>query len=182
MKKKSSSIPIERIERTILIIRKQRIILDADLARIYGVTTARLNQQVKRNIDRFPDDFMFLLSKKEYRFLMLQFATSKKSRGGRRNLPFVFTEHGAIMAANVLNSPRAVHMSVYVVRAFIKIREALVHNKLLTLKFAELEKKLTGRLDVHEKAIIHILDEIKRLMEPRELPVPKRQPIGFARD
>ncbi|MDI6803552.1 MAG: ORF6N domain-containing protein [Bacteroidota bacterium] len=114
----------------------------------------------------------------EYKTLTSQFARSKKGRGGRRVLPFAFTEHGAIMAANVLNSPRAVQMSVFVVRAFVKMREVFTANKAITEKLAELEKKLTSRLDVHEKAIIHILKEIKKLM-PLPLPEPKRRPIGF---
>jgi phage regulator Rha-like protein len=104
------------------------------------------------------------------------------SKRNIRYLPFVFTEHGAIMAANVLNSSRAVTMSVLVVRAFVKMREALSTNKVLAEKLQELEKKLTGRLDVHERAIVHILEEIKRLMEPRMLPEPKRRPIGFGRE
>ncbi len=102
MSKALATIPIERIEQTILLIRGERVILDSDLAKLYGVTTARLNQQVRRNVERFPDDFMFELTKEEYDSLMLQFATSKGGRGGRRKLPLVFTEHGAIMAANVL--------------------------------------------------------------------------------
>ena len=107
-----------------------------------------------------------------------QFARSKKGRGGRRTLPFAFTEHGAFMAANVLNSSRAVQMSVFVVRAFVKMRELLAQNKELAAKLAELERTLTARLDDHEKAIVHILDEIKKLMEP---PVPEspRREIGF---
>jgi phage regulator Rha-like protein len=165
------------IEPLIITIRSTRVILDNDLARIYGVSTARLNQQVKRNLDRFPNDFLFRLAKKEFGDLMLQFATSKNPRGGRRKLPYVFTEYGAIMAANVLNSPRAVQMSVYVVRAFIKMREALSANKALTEKLIELENKLTNRLDTHEKAIVHILKEIKKLTS---LPKPpKHRPIGF---
>jgi len=110
---------------------------------------------------------------------MLQIATSKKGRGGRRKLPLAFTEHGAIMAANVLNSRRAAQMSVFVVRAFVKMREALAQNKELAAKLAELERKLTDRLDDHEKAIVQILDEIKKLMEPPPAPEPKRREIGF---
>ena len=122
------------------------------------------------------------MSKAEFEDLMLQFATSKKSRGGRRKRPFVFTEHGAIMAANVLNSKRAVQMSVFVVRAFVKMRETLIANKGLTEKLVEVEKKLTGRLDVHEKAIVHIIEEIKKLMTPPSLPAPRKRPIGFGRE
>jgi hypothetical protein len=144
------------------------------------VTTTRLNQQVRRNADRFPADFAFQVTADEFAGLMLQIATSKKGRGGRRKLPLAFTEHGAIMAANVLNSPRAVQMSVFVVRAFVKMRAMLGDNRHLAEKLAELERRLTGRLDVHEQAIVHILDEIKKLMEPLPPPPePKRREIGF---
>ncbi|HXR48971.1 MAG TPA: ORF6N domain-containing protein [Candidatus Limnocylindrales bacterium] len=171
---------VEPVESLIRSIRGQRVILDADLARVYGITTARLNQQVRRNGDRFPEDFVFQLTADEFAGLMLQFATSKKGHGGRRKLPLAFTEHGAIMAANVLNSSRAVQMSVFVVRAFVKMREALGQNRQLAEKLAELERQLTDRLDVHEKAIVHILDEIKKLMEPMPpSPEPKRREIGF---
>ena len=144
------------------------------------MTTTRLNQQVQRNAERFPNDFAFRLTVGEFAGLMLQIATSKKGRGGRRKRPLVFTEHGAIMAANVLNSPRAVQMSVFVVRAFVKMREALAQNRQLAAKLADLERRLTDRLNVHEKAIVHILDEIKKLMEPAPpAPEPKRREIGF---
>jgi len=168
-----------KVESLIFINRAQRVILDNDLASIYGVTTRRLNEQVRRNIYRFPEDFAYQLTRKEFTNLMSQNATSSSKHGGRRKLPYVFTEHGAIMAANILNSTRAVQMSVFVVRAFVKMREALSTNKVLMEKLAELEKKLTSRLDVHERAIVHILEEIKKLMEPPLLPLPKRRPIGF---
>ena len=179
MKPKRTRLEIEPVEGLIRFLRGQRVILDADLAKVYGVTTTRLNQQVRRNSDRFPLDFAFQLTADELAGLMLQIATSKKGRGGRRKLPVAFTEHGAIMAANVLNSPRAVQMSVFVVRAFVKMREALAQNKELAAKLSELERRLTGRLDVHEKAIVHILDEIKKLMEPVPIPEPERREIGF---
>ncbi len=108
-----------------------------------------------------------------------QIAISNKGRGGRRTLPYAFTEHGAIMAANILNSERAVQMSIFVVRAFIKMRQTLAANRAFTDKLDELEKKLTGRLDVHEKVIAYVLGELKKLMEPPQLPEPKRRPIGF---
>src|SRR5712691_980034 len=114
----SSTIPMERIERAIYLARSEKVMLDSDLATLYGVSTARLNQQVNRNIERFPEDFMFQLTNEEFKGLMLQIAISKKGRGGRRKLPLVFTEHGAIMAGNVLNSKQAVRMSVFVVRDF----------------------------------------------------------------
>lgn len=115
----------QRIETLIQLIRGQRVILDSSLARLYGVTTARLNEQVRRNADRFPPDFMFRLTRPEFAALISQNATSKTGRGGRRKLPMVFTEHGAIMAANVLNSGRAIQISVFVVRAFVRLRHSL---------------------------------------------------------
>ena len=180
MKTTTSVIPIQPVEQLIRTIRGQRVILDADLAEIYGVLTWRLNEQVKRNRERFPADFVFTLTPEENQALTSQFARSKKGRGGRRTLPRAFTEHGAIMAASVLNSPRAVQMSVFVVRAFVKMREVLAQNGQLAAKLAELEQRLTQRLDVHERAIVHILGEIKKLMEP--LPPEsesKRHEIGF---
>ena len=123
---------------------------------------------------------MFQLTAQENAVLTSQFAMSKPGRGGRRTLPYVFTEHGAIMAANVLNSPKAIEMSVFVVRAFIKMRETLSNNKALALKLAELEKKLTGRLNVHERAIVHVLGEIRKLMASAEpSPEPQKRKIGF---
>jgi phage regulator Rha-like protein len=178
MKTKTSLIPVQPVEPLIQTIRGQRVILDADLATIYGVSTTRLNQQVKRNRDRFPEDFVFQLTPGEFAGLMLQIATSKNRRGGRRKPPLAFTEHGAIMAANVLNSPRAVHMGVFVVRAFVKMREVLAQNAQLAEKLAELEQRLTERLDIHERAIVHILGEIRKLMEPPP-PESERPEIGF---
>jgi hypothetical protein len=169
----------EPVESLIRLIRGQRVILDSELATIYEVSTTRLNQQVRRNAERFPEDFAFQLTPDEFAGLMLQIATSKKGRGGRRKLPLAFTEHGAIMAANVLNSPRAARMGVFVVRAFVKMREVLAQSKELAAKLAELERKLTARLDDHEKSIVLILDEIKKLMEPPPAPQPKRREIGF---
>ena len=167
------------VESLIFMIRGERVILDSDLARVYGESTARLNQQVRRNADRFPADFMFELRKEEFARLMLQTATSKKGRGGRRKLPLVFTEHGAIMAANVLNSKRAVQMSVFVVRAFVRMRSLFKNNKALALKLSELEREVKKRLDVHETAIVGILQRIMALIDPPALPEPKKKPIGF---
>jgi phage regulator Rha-like protein len=179
MKTRHTSLEIEPVESLIHLIRGQRVILDADLARVYGVPTRQLNQAIKRNLDRFPDDFAFQLEPQEVAALRSQIVISK-GHGGRRYVPIAFTEHGAIMAANVLNSPRAVQMSVFVVRAFVKMREVLAENRHLAEKLAELERRLTGRLDVHEQAIVHILDEIKKLMEPLPPPPePKRREIGF---
>src|SRR5580704_18488066 len=139
----------------ILTIRGQRVILDSDLAHIYGVPTKRLNEQVRRNAKRFPSDFLFQLTSTETDNLKSQIATSS-SHGGRRKLPNAFTENGAIMAANVLNSPEAVRMSVFVVRAFVKMRELLGGTKELAKQLAALERKLTARLDGHETAIVEV--------------------------
>lgn len=183
MKTKTSVILNHSVEQLIRTVRGQRVILDAELAHVYGVTTKRLNEAVRRNLDRFPTDFVFRLAKneaEEFRRSRSQIATLKRGQN-IKYLPRVFTEHGAIMAASVLNSPRAVQMSVFVVRAFVKMREILAQNAQLAEKLAELERRLTERLDVHEKAIVHILGEIKKLMEP--LPQPqsesKRREIGF---
>ena len=172
-------VPIEQITRSILVLRGQRVLLDAELATLYGVTTKRFNEQVRRNRDRFPPDFMFQLTAQEAEALRSQFATSKAGRGGRRYLPYAFTEHGAIMAATILNSPRAVEMSVYVVRAFVKLRELLSSNRELARRFQQLEARLDKRLTEHDVAIAAILSAIRELMNP---PAPKRRPIGFTAD
>jgi ORF6N domain len=136
------------------------VILDSDLAQLYGVTTSRLNEQVKRNLERFPSDFVFRLNRTEFEDLISQIATSSSGYGGRRKLPLVFTEHGAIMAANVLNGARAVEMSVYVVRAFVKLRSVLSEHIDLARELAEVERQLTERLDVHEAAIVEVLRRV----------------------
>jgi hypothetical protein len=161
------------IESRITILRQQKIILDTALAEIYGVPVKRHNQQVNRNRSRFPADFMFQLKPREFAALRLQFATANKGRGGRRSLPYVFTEHGAIMAATVLNSERAVEMSVLVVRAFVRLRVMLAANKEFADRIEELEKHLAK----HEGSIQEIVRLIKRLMEP---PLTRRSKIGFA--
>ncbi len=152
--------PAFSVESRILILRHQRVILDVHLAELYGVPVKRLNEQVKRNQQRFPSDFMFQLSEKEHRALRSQFATSNKTRGGRRYPPDAFTEHGAIMAATVLNSERAVHISVFVVRAFVRLREMLATNRRLAVKIYELE----NRLDSHDSVIMSLLKDIRQLM------------------
>lgn len=165
-------IPIEQIERLIFLIRGQKVMLDADLARLYGVTTARLNQQVKRNMERFPEDFMFRLTREEFQSLMLQTATSNRKRGGRRKIPYVFSEHGAVMLASVLNSPVAVRASIRVVRAFVRLREMLASNQELAQKLAELER----RQESHDIAIRNLFQTIRQLLTPQES---GRRKIGF---
>jgi hypothetical protein len=166
------SIPAESIERGILLIRGQRVMLDADLAKVFGVTTKRLNQQLSRNIDRFPEDFVFQLTQEEFESLRLQIATSKIGRGGRRTLPYAFTEHGAVMAANVLNTPIAVAASIQVVRAFVRLRQMLASNAELARKLDELEAKYAE----HDQKLIIVFDVLRQLMTPTES---KRRPIGF---
>ena len=161
-------------------IRGVRVMLDRDLAKIYGVPTFRFNEAIKRNRHRFPEDFMFQLSRAEFDSLTSQIAMSKTGRGGRRTLPYAFTEHGALQAANVLRSPRAVQMSVFVIRAFVKMREALRGTPELARKLAALEKKLTARLNVHEAAIVQVLREVMQILNPPPSPSePPRRRIGF---
>jgi hypothetical protein len=176
MRRKTAStaiVPVEVVQQRIVMLRGQRVITDVDLARLYGVTTKRLNQQISRNADRFPADFMFQLTTAEVDRLRSQIATSK-TRGGRRYLPYAFTEHGAIMAATVLNSPQAVKASLFVVRAFVKLRELLSTHHELAAKLDELERRLQN----HDDQILALVDAIRQLMEdPEDSPKP---PIGFA--
>lgn len=167
-------VPLGRIEQSILLVRGQKVILDGELALLYGVEVKRLNQQIQRNIERFPEDFMFQLTKAEAANLRLQIATSSYNYGGRRYLPFAFTEHGAIMAASVLNTPQAVKVSVFVVRAFVKLREMLGAHEELAVKLDELDRKLQQ----HDGQIRVLIDAIRELMAPP--PEPPRKPIGFA--
>ncbi|MHB8723516.1 MAG: ORF6N domain-containing protein [Steroidobacteraceae bacterium] len=181
MARSKALVPVENITRSILVLRGHRVILDADLAALYGVPTKRLNEQVRRNAERFPEDFTFQLTAEEAAALRSQFATSKTptGRGGRRYLPYVFTEHGAIQAANVLNSPRAVEMGIYVVRAFVQLRELLSSNKELAKRLDQLEARIEKKLATHDDAIAAMLSAIRELMHA---PPPKRRPIGFTAD
>ena len=161
------------IDLRIVILRHKRVILDTALAELYNVPVKRLNEQAKRNRKKFPADFMFQLTPRENRSLRSQFATSNLGRGGRRSLPYAFTEHGAIMAATVLNSDQAVEMSVFVVRAFVRLREALAANRELAARIEELEE----HLETHDGTIEEILRVIKDLMNPIRR---RRRKIGFA--
>ena len=170
------------IESRIVTVREQRVILAADLAALYGVPTKALNQAVKRNADKFPADFMFLLTSTEAEELQRsrsQFVTLKQGQN-IKYLPNAFTEHGAIMAANVLNSPRAAHMSVFVVRAFVKMRSVFTDTRELARKLAALEQELKARLDVHEAAIVEFLQRIMKILDPPPAPPePPTPEIGF---
>jgi len=165
--------PIRRIEELIFLVRGQRVMLDSDLAKVYGVSTTRLNEQFQRNRDRFPESFAFQFTSQEFAALISQIAISKKGRGGRRKLPWVFTEHGALQLANVLRSPTATKASIRVVQVFISMREQLAAHKELAGKLAELEGRLTG----HDEALQNLFEAIRQLIEP-PLPEHRRQ-IGF---
>ena len=162
---------IQTVEKAIHLVRGQRVMFDSDLAKIYGVTTMRLNEQLRRNKKRFPSDFAFQLTREEFTNLISQFAISR-SHGGRRKLPWAFTEHGAIMLASVLNSAVAIDASVRVVRAFVRLREIISANAELAAKFAQLER----RLDSHDEAIAQLFAAIRQLLAPA--PEKKRE-IGF---
>ena len=180
MKREMVNYTMDDITTLIVTIRGKRVILDRDLAVLYGVPTFRFNEAVKRNRNRFPEDFMFQLTRDEAASLTSQFAISKSGRGGRRTLPYAFTEHGTVMAANILRSPKAIQMSVFVVRAFIRMRQMLIEQRDLARKLAELEKELTARLDVHETAITEMMRQIRQLMTPPEPePGPPKKRIGF---
>jgi hypothetical protein len=168
-------VAIEDIEAKILNLRGQKVMLDADLAELYGVETKVLNQAVKRNADRFPEDFMFQLTPAEHGSLRSQIVTLKIGRGQHRKfMPYAFTEHGALMLGNVLKSARAVEASLLVVRVFVRLRELVSTHKDLSAKFDELERKVSG----HDQAIAGLIHAIRELMK---MPDPKRKrPIGFA--
>jgi hypothetical protein len=158
---------------SILDLRGQKVVLDSELAAIYGVTTGRFNEAVKRNLKRFPDDFAFLLNREELAVLISQNAISKPARGGRTKLPRVFTEHGALMAASILNSDRAIAMSVYVIRAYIQMREQLAANAAILKRLAEIDKTLL----LHDRALRDIYQKLMPLLAPP--PHPPRGRIGF---
>jgi len=181
MKKRAQIIPADSVESRILTIRGQKVILDSDLAAIYGVTAKRLNEQVKRNPKRFPPDFLFQLTREEAETALRsrsQIATLKRGQN-IKYLPYAFTENGAVMAANVLNSPEAVRMSVFVVRAFVQMRELLSGSKELALELKKLEANLTDRLDLHETAIVDVLRRIMELLDPPPAPPAPEKSMGF---
>ncbi|MFH1951489.1 MAG: ORF6N domain-containing protein [Pseudomonadota bacterium] len=169
MNEKAINISIELIEQAILLIRGQKVLLDADLAQLYGVETKILNKAVKRNLDRFPEDFMFQLTTEEAENLRFQTGTSKRQRGGRRYLPYAFTEQGVAMLSGVLNSPTAVRVNIEIMRAFVRLRRLLAAHTELAKKLSEMEKK-------YDKQFKVVFDAIRALMAPLEKP---RKKIGF---
>jgi hypothetical protein len=184
--KHGTVVPAGTIERRIVVVRGEKVLLDADLAALYGVTTKRLNEQVRRNLGRFPADFMFQLTDQELGALRSQIATSNAQspgRGGRRYAPYAFTEHGALMAATILNTLRAVEVSVYVVRAFVRLREALGMHKELAKKLEELERKTEALALSHDQLAASTRAQFREVIQAlRALtssPEPRRRPIGF---
>lgn len=173
--KDASVIPLEVVERAIYVIRRQKVLLDSDLARLYGVTTGNLNKAVSRNASRFPRDFAFQLTSAEFKALMFQIGISRSGHGGRRKLPMVFTEHGVAMLSSVLNSERAVQVNIAVIRTFVHLRAMLATNRVLATQLAALERKITG----HDEAIRNLFDAIRAMLT--DPPGPKRL-IGFNRE
>jgi phage regulator Rha-like protein len=163
-------VAIEVVERRILVIRGHKVMLDKHLAELYQVPTKRLNEAVKRNRGRFPDDFMFQLTKKEAEGLRSQFATSNDSRGGRRYVPYVFTEQGVAMLSTVLNSERAIAVNIAIMRTFVRLRQILATHKQLAERLSALEKTCDGRFRA-------VFDALRHLMEPAQAPA--KRPIGF---
>ncbi|MFZ1218489.1 MAG: ORF6N domain-containing protein [Chthoniobacterales bacterium] len=182
MPSRKLALPEAELGEMIREIRGQRVMLDLDLAKVYGVATKVFNQAVKRNKARFPEDFMFRLTRDEAEGVLRSRSQNVTLKRGQniKYLPYVFTEYGALMAANILNSPRAVEMSIFVVRAFARMRETLRAAPDLARKLAALEKELTGRLDVHETAIVGVLQKIMKILNPPPGPPPPAKPrIGF---
>ena len=163
---------VGKIEQRILLVRGEKVIIDKDLAEFYGVVTKRLNEQVKRNRDRFPEDFMFQLTEEEKSQVVANCGHLSNLKFSKA-LPYAFTEHGALMAASVLNSPLAVEMSVFIVRAFVKLRRLLAEHKELSRRISQLENRLAD----HDEQILTMVHAIKELINPE--PPPKRRRIGF---
>jgi len=175
--KTTAVVPAERIANTILIARGHRVMLDAELASLYGVPTKVLLQAVRRNAERFPEDFMFALTPGEWALLRSQVVTSKPGRGGRRYAPLVFTEQGVAMLSSVLRSPRAIAVNIEIMRAFVRLREVLAANKELAKQFAALEARIDRRLADQDQAIVEILQAIRELMAAP--PAGPKRKIGF---
>lgn len=169
-------IPLERIVSKIFVIREERVMLDSDLAELYGVATKVLNQQVKRNIGRFPGDFMFQLSHVELESLRSQIVTSNRQRGGRRSKPYVFTENGVAMLSSVLQSKRAVNVNIQIMRSFTKMRKVLGNNEEMLEQLNELKEQFEAKMSEHEEQFAEIFEAIRQLVIQEESP---KRKIGF---
>lgn len=165
-------LPPDKIQKMVHVVRGQRVMLDFDLARLYGVTTARLNEQVRRNHDRFPDDFAYQLTQQEFASLMSQIATSKTGRGGRQKLPWAFTEHGVAMLSSVLRSPTAVRVNIEIIRIFVRLRRLMATPG----ELVEQLTRLAETVQLHDGQIRAIAQVLNKLMEQ---PVEAKHPIGF---
>jgi hypothetical protein len=175
-----ATVPVEHITQSILVFRGHKVLLDTDLAELYGVPTKVLLQAVRRNQERFPEDFMIQLTAAEWAALRSRIVTLETGRGQHRKyLPYAFTEQGVAMLSSVLNSARAIAVNIEIMRAFVKLRELLTSNKELARRFDQLEARLDKKLTEHDEAIAAILSAIRELMNP---PVPKKRPIGFTAD
>ncbi len=168
-------IPVEVIENKIFLIRGKKVMLDSSLAQLYGVPTKSLNLAVRRNFARFPKDFMFRLTRKEAGCLRFQIETSKRGRGGRRYLPYVFSQEGVVMLSSVLNSQRAIAVNIQIMRVFVRLREFMATHKDLAQKIEELEVKFRK----HDENFVVVFEAIKRLLEPPPEPKKKKLPFGF---
>ena len=179
IKKAVNFIPTEIIQSRIYLIRGFKVMFDKDLAELYGVSTKRFNEQVKRNIKRFPQGFMFQLNQKEYGSLRSQIATSKRGRGGRRYLPYVFTDYGVAMLSSVLNSDRAIEVNIQIMKVFTRLREIMSSHRNFERRIEELEQKFQGKLNKQDTKIVLIFKAIRQLLADKEESARKRSPIGF---
>ncbi len=179
IKKSTTLVPVEIIQHKIYLIRGSKVMFDIDLAMLYGVETKVLIQAVKRNLRRFPSDFMMQLSQKEYASLRSQIVTSKKGRGGRRYLPYVFTEQGIAMLSSVLNSNRAIDVNIQIMRIFTQLREMMISHKDLSKKIEELERSFHIRFKEQDHKIMFVFDAIQRILKDKKITEKKKGPMGF---
>lgn len=172
-------LPVEIIQNKIYLIRGQRVMFDRDLAELYGVTTGNLNKTVRRNLERFPEDFMFQLTQEENESLIFQFGRPKEGRGGSRYLSYAFTEQGVAMLSSILNSKSAVQVNIQIMRVFTKLREVMSTHKDLARKIEDLERKFQEKFQEHDKKIVLIFAAIKDLLADKQEAAKKRGPLGF---
>ncbi len=177
--KSASLVPVEIIQNKIYLVRGRKVMLDRDLAELYGVETRRLNEQVKRNLKRFPLDFMYQLTKEEAENWMSQFAISNKERMGIRKMPYVFTEQGVAMLSSVLNSDRAIEINIQIMRVFTELRAMMASHKDLARKIEDLERKFQEKFQEHDKKIVLVFNAIKDLLADKKEAAKKRGPLGF---
>ena len=178
IKKSEVAVPVEIIQNRIYLIRGRKVMFDKDLAELYAVTTGNLNKAVKRNIERFPGDFMFQLTRQEADSSRFQFGSLNRGQN-IKYLPFVFTEQGVAMLSSVLNSKRAIQVNIKIMRVFIQLRELMISHKDLACKIEDFERKFNDKFQEHDKKFFLVFDAIKRLMKETEEDNKKRGPMGF---